>query len=214
MAKGYWIPHLDVRDPEGYKAYMAATPPAHHKYTGRALVRGGACEVVEGRARSRNVLREFPDYATALACYRSPEYQRAKPLRLPHSECDFVIIEGYDGPQPLQPAVPASTRDAAAARKGYWIGHVDVIDPEAYKAYVAANGVAFGKFGGRFLVRGGTREVVEGKVRGRTVVLEFPSYRAALDCYRSPDYTAAAALRQGKAELDLVIVEGYDGPQT
>src|SRR5215475_5251303 len=64
-----------VEMPKGYKAYMAATPPAHHKYTGVALVRGGTCEVMEGRARSRNVLREFPDYATALACYRSPEYQ-------------------------------------------------------------------------------------------------------------------------------------------
>ena len=222
MAKGYWIPHIDVRDPEGYKAYMAATPPAHHKYAGRALVRGGTCEVVEGRARSRNVLREFPDYATALACYRSGEYQRAKPLRLPHSDCDFVIVEGYDGPQPSGPATPASarlrassTRDAApAARKGYWIGHVDVTDPEGYKAYMAADMVPFGKFGGRFLVRGGTREVVEGKVRARTVVLEFPSYQAALDCYRSDDYQAAAALRKGKAELDLFIVEGHDGPQS
>jgi uncharacterized protein (DUF1330 family) len=210
MAKGYWIPHLDVHNPEGYKAYMAATPPAHHKYAGRALVRGGTCEVVEGRARSRNVLREFPDYATALACYRSSEYQSAKPLRLPHSACDFVIVEGYDGPQP-----PSSAgAPAASARKGYWIGHVDVTDPEGYKAYVVADMPAFGKFGGRFLVRGGTREVVEGKVRGRTVVLEFPSYRAALDCYRSPDYQAAAALRKGKAEVDLFIIEGYDGPQT
>ena len=70
-----------------------------------------------------------------------------------------------------------------------------------------------GKFGGRFLVRGGGREVVEGQVRGRSVVLEFPSYQAALACYRSPDYQAAAALRQGNAEFDLIIIEGYDGPQ-
>src|SRR3977135_1924578 len=95
-AKGYWIPHIDVTNPEGYKAYMAATPPAHEKYGGHALVRGGACEVVEGRARSRNVLREFPDYATALACYRSPEYQRATPLRLSHSACVCVFLEGDD----------------------------------------------------------------------------------------------------------------------
>jgi uncharacterized protein (DUF1330 family) len=210
MAKGYWIPHLDVSNPEGYKAYMAATPPAHHKYHGHVLVRGGTCEVVEGRGRSRNVVREFPDYATALACYRSPEYQRAQPLRLPHSICDFVIIEGYDGVQPEQPA----NAPAPSARKGYWIGHVDVIDPEGYKAYMAADMAAFGKFGGRFLVRGGTREVVEGKVRGRTVVLEFPSYQAARDCYRSPEYRAAAALRKGKAEADLIIIEGYDGPQS
>ena len=210
MAKGYWIPHIDVRDPEGYKAYMAATPEAHRKYAGRALVRGGTQEVVEGMGRSRSVLREFPDYTTALACYRSPEYQRAKPLRLPHSAADFVIVEGYDGAQPQQPATPPTP----AARKGYWIAHGDLTEPEGYKAYVAANGAAIGNYGGRFLVRGGTREVVEGKVRARTVVLEFPSYRAALDCYRSPEYQAAAALSQGKAEYDLIIVEGYDGPQT
>jgi uncharacterized protein (DUF1330 family) len=100
MAKGYWIPHIDVSDPDGYKAYMAATPPAHHKYGGHALVRGGAQEVVEGRSRSRNVLREFPDYATALACYNSPEYGRLVAIRSPHSQGDLVIIEGYDGPQP------------------------------------------------------------------------------------------------------------------
>jgi uncharacterized protein (DUF1330 family) len=78
---------------------------------------------------------------------------------------------------------------------------------------MAANAMPFGKFGGRFLVRGGTREVVEGKVRGRTVVLEFPSYATALACYRSDEYQAAAALRKGRGELDLVIIEGYDGPQ-
>src|SRR5260370_20033152 len=170
MAKGYWIPHLDVHNPDGYKASMAATPPAHHKYAGRALVRGGTCEVMEGRARSRNVLREFPDYATALACYRSLEYQNAQPLRLPHSACDFVIAEGYDGPQWPPLGIPP----AAAARKGYWIAHVDVTDPEGYKAYVAANALPFGKFGARFLVRGRRREVVEGKRGGRTVGLEFP----------------------------------------
>ena len=215
MAKGYWIPHLDVSDPEGYKAYMAATPPAHQKYVGRALVRGGTYEVVEGRARSRNVLREFPDYATALACYRSPEYQRAQPLRLPHSVCYFVIAEGYDGAQPRPLAAEKGwAPPAGAGRKGYWIAHVDVTDPEGYKAYVAANAAPFGRYGARFLVRGGTREVVEGSVRARTVVMEFPSYQTAQDCYRSPEYQAAAALRRGKAECDLFIIEGYDGPQT
>ena len=135
-----------------------------------------------------------PSYASALACYRSPEYQRAKPLRLPHSVCDFVIIEGYDGVQPSQPAAPPAT----SVRKGYWIGHVDVTDPDGYKGYVAANGAPFGRFGARFLVRGGARETVEGRVRARTVVLEFPSYAIALACYRSPDYQSAAELRKGR----------------
>ena len=207
--KGYWVVHVDVSDPEAYKAYVAANAVAFRKYGAKFLVRGGPFEALEGKTRSRNVVLEFKDYATALACYRSPEYQRAKPLRLPHSECDFVIAEGYDGVQP-QPATPP----AEAARKGYWIAHIDVTDPEGYKAYTAADMAPLGKFGGRFLVRGGSREVVEGKVRARTVVLEFPSYVAALACYRSSDYQAAAALRKGKAEFDLFVIEGYDGPQT
>ena len=206
MPKGYWIPHIDVSNPEGYKAYTAATPGAHEKYKGVALVRGGKMEVVEGHARARIVLREFPDYAAALACYRSPDYQSARPLRLANSTGEFVIVEGYDGPQPS--ALPS----AAAARKGYWIGHVDVTDPAGYKAYTDANAVPFGKFGARFLVRGGSQEVPEGKARARTVVLEFPSYAAALACYRSSDYQAVKRLRDGKGELDLLIAEGYDGP--
>ena len=133
MAKGYWIPQIDVSNPEGYKTYMAATPPAHEKYHGTALVRGGRMDVVEGSARSRVVLREFPDYAAALACYRSPEYQAARPLRLQYSQCDFIIVEGSDDTDTQQPAPPA-----AAARKGYWIVQMDVSDPEGYKPYMAA----------------------------------------------------------------------------
>jgi uncharacterized protein (DUF1330 family) len=209
MPKGYWLPQIDVNNMEGYKGYMAATPPAHEKYHGVALVRGGKLEVVEGHIRSRAVIREFPDYATALACYRSDEYQCARPLRLQHAQCDFVIVEGYDGVQPRLSALPP----AAAAAKGYWIGYVDVTDAEGYDAYMKADMAPIGKFGGRFLVRGGAREVLEGKVRGRTVVLEFPSYDAALSCYRSPDYQAAKKLRDGNAEVDLVIVEGYGGPK-
>jgi uncharacterized protein (DUF1330 family) len=206
MPKGYWIPQIDIRNPEGYKAYMAATPPAHEKYHGVALVRGGQMEVVEGRARSRCVLREFPDFAAALACYRSDEYQRAKPLRLEHSTCDFVVVEGYDGPQPGSPSSPP-----AASKKGYWIGQIDVRNPEAYKAYMVADQTAFGQFGAHYLVRGARREVMEGKARSRIVVLEFPSFAAALACYRSPEYQAAKKLREGVAEADFIIVEGYDG---
>jgi uncharacterized protein (DUF1330 family) len=207
MPKGYWVPQIDVSDPEGYKAYMAATPAAHKKYGGVALIRGGKSEVVEGHARARCVLREFPDYAAALACYRSPEYQRARPLRLPHSVCDFLIVEGYDGAQPPASGLPP----APAAKKGHWIGHIDVTDPEGYKPYLTANRAPFGQFGARYLVRGGAREVPEGKFRSRTVVLEFPSYEAALACYRSPAYQAAKKLREGNGVVDLVIVEGYDG---
>ncbi len=97
--------------------------------------------------------------------------------------------------------------------KGYWVGRVDVSDAQSYKGYVAANGAAFAKFGGRFLVRGGTFEAVSGTARQRNVVLEFPSYEAALACWNSPEYQAARALQKGGAEMDLIVVEGYDGPQ-
>ena len=97
--------------------------------------------------------------------------------------------------------------------KGYWVGHVDVTDPESYKAYVAANAEAFRKYGAKFVVRGGTFEVVEGKTRSRNVVIEFKDYETALACYRSPEYAKAIALRQGVAVADLVVIEGYDGPQ-
>ena len=53
---------------------------AFRKFGARFLVRGGKFETVEGASRARNVVLEFPDYATALACYRSPEYQPASSL--------------------------------------------------------------------------------------------------------------------------------------
>jgi len=97
--------------------------------------------------------------------------------------------------------------------KGYWIVRVDVTDPDGYKEYVAANAVAFRKFGARFLVRGGAFEVPEGSSRARNVVLEFNDYATAVACYHSPEYLAAKARRDGRAEADLLIIEGYDGPQ-
>lgn len=97
--------------------------------------------------------------------------------------------------------------------KGYWIAHVDVTDPEAYKLYVAANAGPFAKFGARFLARGGDHSVPEGKARARSVILEFPSYEAARACYASPEYAEALRLRKNASEADIIIIEGYDGPQ-
>ncbi|MFG6442302.1 DUF1330 domain-containing protein [Roseateles sp. LKC17W] len=97
--------------------------------------------------------------------------------------------------------------------KAYWIARVDVSDAETYKRYAQRNNAVFAKFGGRFLVRAGQFENPEGSSRGRNVVIEFPSYEVALACYRSPEYAAQIALRRPAAEADVVIVEGYDGPQ-
>jgi uncharacterized protein (DUF1330 family) len=97
--------------------------------------------------------------------------------------------------------------------KGYWIVRGEVRDAEAYKAYVAANAAAFRKFGARFLARGGKTEVVEGSGRSRNVVIEFADYATALACYRSSEYAAAKALRMGAADVDIIVIEGYEGAQ-
>jgi len=97
--------------------------------------------------------------------------------------------------------------------KGYWIVRVDITDQEQYKLYMAANAEPFKKYGARFLVRSGRFENPEGTCRTRNVVIEFPTYDAALECWKSPEYQAAIKLRQPVSTFDLVIIEGYDGAQ-
>jgi uncharacterized protein (DUF1330 family) len=92
--------------------------------------------------------------------------------------------------------------------KGYWIARMDVKDPERYKDYVATAKPAFEKYGANFLARGGSYHVLEGPGRGRNVVIEFPSLQAALDCYNSPEYQAAKAIRVTVADGEMLLVEG------
>ena len=94
--------------------------------------------------------------------------------------------------------------------KGYWIAQVTVTDPETYEEYKVANAIAFSKFGGRFVVRGGAQVTKEGSTHPRSVVIEFPNYEAALACYDSPEYQTALAIRQGISQGNLVIIEGYE----
>ncbi|HTT46991.1 MAG TPA: DUF1330 domain-containing protein [Pseudolabrys sp.] len=100
MAKGYWIANVDVRNPDGYKDYVAALPDIFRKYRGRYTTRGGRTECVEGKSRSRIVVIEFPSFEAAMTCYRSPEYAKAIALRQAAADADLIVIEGYDGSQP------------------------------------------------------------------------------------------------------------------
>lgn len=95
--------------------------------------------------------------------------------------------------------------------KGYWVGHVTVEDAPQYEKYRAANGAVFAEYGARFLIRGGAQEVVEGQLRPRCVVIEFPSLEDARGCYFSQGYQDAKALRDSAGIGDLAIIEGYDG---
>jgi uncharacterized protein (DUF1330 family) len=102
------------------------------------------------------------------------------------------------------------TLRGSVVSKAYWITRIEVNDAQSYKDYVAEAAAAFRDYGAKFLARGGRFEAAEGEARGRNVIIEFPSYRAAVDCYHSPIYQAARAHRVGAAIGDIVIVEGVD----
>lgn len=96
MPKGYWIARMDVKDVETYDLYRAANAKPFAEYGAKFIVRGGTQQIQEGDWRARTVVIEFESYAQAIACYNSDAYQSAKEIRLPVSECDMVILEGYE----------------------------------------------------------------------------------------------------------------------
>jgi uncharacterized protein (DUF1330 family) len=89
MTKAYWIVRVTVRNQEQYPSYLAAARPAFAAF-------GGNFERMEGEARERNVVVEFKDRATALACYQSIEYQNAKAIRQSCADADFIIVDGSE----------------------------------------------------------------------------------------------------------------------
>jgi len=99
------------------------------------------------------------------------------------------------------------------AKKGYWIGHVNITDPERYKDYIAANAAPLKKYGARFLVRNGENTMPEGQLLAgrRHVVIEFESYAVARACYDSPEYQAAIRIREKASAGEFLIIEGYEG---
>ena len=94
--------------------------------------------------------------------------------------------------------------------KGYWVVRLDVNDADAFKRYQELIGAATDKYDARYLIRGGAFEAVEGSARARNVVIEFPSYQAARDCYHSPEYAQPLAIRKRAAEADFLIIEGLN----
>ena len=94
--------------------------------------------------------------------------------------------------------------------KGYWIGHVDVVDADAYRQYAKLATDAVHHYGGRYLMRRGAHEIPEGAWRSIHVMIEFESFQRARDCYHSAEYRAARKIREGAAQVDLLIVEGCE----
>ncbi len=91
----------------------------------------------------------------------------------------------------------------------YFIVDVDVKNPQAYEGYKQAAAASIAQYGGRYLVRGGKHEVLEGEWKPtRLVVLEFPTVEAAKLWYTSPEYEKVKPIRLQHAGCDLVLVEG------
>lgn len=100
MAKGYWIASLNIKDQAAYDEYRRRNAAPISLHGGQFLVRGGSYETVAGRVRQHNVVIEFPSHEAALACYRSHAYQDAAEYLRRGCDVDFLIIGGYEGPQP------------------------------------------------------------------------------------------------------------------
>lgn len=91
----------------------------------------------------------------------------------------------------------------------YVIADIDVHDAEAYREYVALVPGTVEPFGGRFVIRGGAHETLEGEWRPqRLVMIEFPSADHARRWYESQAYVAAMAIRHRASTGSLVMVEG------
>lgn len=93
----------------------------------------------------------------------------------------------------------------------YIIVEVEIHNPEEYEAYKKLTAPSLVKYKGKFIVRGGQTETLEGNWEpGRIVVLEFPTKELAGEWWSSPEYTPAKEIRQRNATTRMILVEGYE----
>ena len=94
-------------------------------------------------------------------------------------------------------------------KKGYWVAKANVNSPEKQQDYGKLAEAVLKKFNGKFLIRGGRQETKEGEEYMRNVVVEFPSYKDAIDAYESKEYQEALKVLDGGADRLYAVVEGY-----
>jgi len=91
----------------------------------------------------------------------------------------------------------------------YLIARINVTDPEQYKKYIAVTPGILAGFAARFITRGGETVTLEGpEETSRVVIVEFPSLDTAREFYASPEYQEAIKIREGAAEVSMVVVAG------
>jgi uncharacterized protein (DUF1330 family) len=105
-------------------------------------------------------------------------------------------------------AVGSRSTIAQKSPMGYVIGEIDVTNQQDYSSYGAGVPATLAKYGGRFLVRGGKTQSLEGEPPKRIVVLAFDTPEAAARWYASPEYSAIKPIRQRASKSRLFTVEG------
>ena len=197
----YVIGDINVTNPETYAEYAGRVPASSGAFGCRYLVRGpGKCETAEGDwLPERFVLAEYKDVQTIKDWYYSPEYKELTKLRQSASTGTLVVAEG------VEPHV--QEREAGTA--AYLIGDIEVKDLDTYAKYAAGVPDTVAAYGGKYLVRGVSGEVLEGSwTPKRLVVLEFESMERLKAWYNSPEYADLKKLRQSASKGNLIFAEG------
>lgn len=208
--RGFMLADSSVFDQAEYDLYRAAAWPSIEAHGGTFMIRGGRFERLEGtHAWNRLIGLEFPGLAELRTWYSSPAYQALKAQRLRGARTDMVFLEETGkGGGAANPAAAAPD----AAPPAYVIADIAIHDLEAIRGYSDHVAATHAKAGARYLSRGGAIEVAEGEWRPeRLVLIEFPSWDAALGWYRSDEYQALRRIRESCARTEMVLVEGYRG---
>ena len=95
-------------------------------------------------------------------------------------------------------------------KKGYIVVRVSIHNSVLFQKYPPLSTEVMKKYGGKYIIRGGKTEVLEGEWPvDRTTVVEFGSFESAKKCYESVEYSEAMKLRQNSTKSDLILIEGY-----
>ena len=197
----YVIGDICVTNPEVYAKYAAAVPNSSEAFGGKYLVRGpDKCQPAEGDWHpQRFVLAEYKDVETIKTWYYSEEYQDLAQLRQSASTGSLLVAQGVD----------SNAQGSSTGMAAYLVGDIEVTDPEKYSNYASGVPETVAAYGGQYLVRGVSGEVLEGSWNPRRlVVLEFENMERAKAWYDSPEYADLKKLRQSASIGNLIFAGG------
>jgi uncharacterized protein (DUF1330 family) len=196
---GYVLVKLEVTDPIGFEAYRSVVRSTFEQFGGEHVVRGGEPRQLEGEGDPRRlVVIKFPSAERARAWWSSDLYREPKEVRLRTARTDLIIAEG----------VPDEPEHSSERAGGYVIAQVEVTDPAGFELYRGMVPATIEQYGGRYAIRGGQVEILEGSWDPkRLVMLQFPSADRAQAWWESGEYAEAKALRQRTARTNLMVVE-------